>query len=127
MILINKKYRFNNIFESRKNNPIMHEVAKMNKTYYKNIMEKCDNKIPLTLKEFVDICKCYDIQYNIIIIKNRTYFKRVSNNTENIIKTINDILNDFLELDIGKIDVEDFEFEEIYNVSKNHNIKIKIK
>ena len=55
MMLIGKKFRFNNVFLSRKNKVVVHEVAKLDNACYKGIMEKCEKNIPLTLKEFIII------------------------------------------------------------------------
>lgn len=127
MLLLGKKFRFNNVFLARKNQVVMHEVAKLDNECYKSIMEKCEENIPLTLKEFVIISRCYNVSYTIIIIKNSTYFKRIFNTSDNILSTVNEILDNFLELDIGKLYFDDMDYEEIYNICRNHKIKVKIK
>ena len=127
MILIGKKFRFNNVFLSRKNKVVVHEVAKLDNDCYKNIMEKCEKNIPLTLKEFIIISKCYNVSYTIIIIKNGTHFKRIFDTSDNILSTVNEVLDEFLSLDIGKLYFDDMNYEEICNICRNHKIKIKIK
>lgn len=127
MILIGKKFRFNNAFLSRKNKVVVHEVAKLDNDCYKGIMEKCEKNIPLTLKEFIIISNCYNVPYTIIIIKKGTYFKRIFHTSDNALSTVNDVLNEFLSLDIGKLYFDDMNYEEIYNICIKHKIKIKIK
>ena len=127
MILIGKKFRFNNVFLARKNKIIVHEVAKLDNDCYKNIMEKCEKNIPLTLKEFIIISKCYNVSYTIVIIKNGTHFKRIFDTSDNILSTVNEVLNEFLSLDIGKLYFDDMNYEEMYNICRNHKIKIKIR
>lgn len=126
-MLLGKKYRFNNVFEARKNEPVMHEIAKLDNGYYSNIMDKRSNKEPLTLQEFIDISRCYKVPYTMILIKNGTHFKRVFHTSPNVYDDIHEILNNLLELDIGKICVADMNFEEIYSIARNHKVKIKIR
>ncbi len=127
MILIGKKFRFNNVFLSRKNKVVVHEVARLDNDFYKGIMEKCEKKIPLTLKEFIIISKCYNVSYTIIIIKKGTHFKRIFNTSDNVLSTVNEGLAEFLSLDIGKLYFDDMNYEEIYNICMKHKIKIKIR
>ncbi len=127
MMLIGKKFRFNNVFLSRKNKVVVHEVAKLDNAFYKGIMEKCEKNIPLTLKEFIIISKCYNVSYTIIIIKKGTYFKRIFDTSDNILSTVNEALNEFLSLDIGKLYFDDMDYEKIHNICIKHKIKIKIR